>query len=142
MLQITPYVHRAAFRDPFSELEALERCFFGKRESSIFSTDIKDEGDKYRLEAELPGFDRESINVELNNGYMTVSAERRNESSKNGKNDSLIYSERSYGSFKRCFSLEGIDEEGIDAEYRNGVLSITLPKKTKPQESTRRLEVK
>ena len=142
MFEITPYTHRSLdLFDPFRELSNFERGLFGKN-SVPFSTDISDNGDSYLLEADLPGFDKENIHIDIKNGLMTITAERHSNSEKKDSNDNVICSERSYGLFTRSFNLTGIDEDAISAEYKDGVLSVNMPKKEKVSVEGRRLEIK
>ena len=142
MFEITPYTHRSLdLFDPFRELSNFERGLFGKN-SVAFSTDIRDNGDSYLLEADLPGFDKENIHIDIKNGLMTITAERHSNSEKKDSNDNVICSERSYGLFTRSFNLTGSDEDAISAEYKDGVLSINMPKKEKVSVEGRRLEIK
>ena len=142
MFEITPYTHRSLdLFDPFRELSNFERGLFGKN-SVAFSTDIRDIGDSYLLEADLPGFDKENIHIDIKNGLMTITAERHSNSEKKDSNDNVICSERSYGLFTRSFNLTGIDEDAISAEYKDGVLSVNMPKKEKVSVEGRRLEIK
>ena len=142
MFEITPYTHRSLdLFDPFRELSNFERGLFGKN-SVAFSPDIRDNGDSYLLEADLPGFDKENIHIDIKNGLMTITAERHSNSEKKDSNDNVICSERSYGLFTRSFNLTGIDEDAISAEYKDGVLSVNMPKKEKVSVEGRRLEIK
>lgn len=142
MFEITPYTRRSLdLFDPFRELGNFERGLFGKN-SVAFSTDIRDNGDSYLLEADLPGFDKENIHIDIKNGLMTITAERHSNNEQKDKDNNVICSERSYGSFTRSFNLTGIDEDAIGAEYKDGVLSVTLPKKEKTTVEGRRLEIK
>ena len=108
----------------------LERSFFppANRQPTAFRTDIRDEGDHFLLEAELPGFQKEDIHLELKEGILTITAEHKeNQEQKDDKGD-YIRRERRYGSFSRTFDVTGIDENGITAAYHNGILELTLPK--------------
>ncbi|MTI62126.1 MAG: Hsp20/alpha crystallin family protein [Firmicutes bacterium] len=91
-----------------------------------FKADIKEEEDKYCIEAELPGLNKEEINVELNDGRLLISASRNEVVEKD--EDNYIYRERSTGKFQRSFQLENVKEDEISAEYKNGILKIELPK--------------
>lgn len=118
-------------RNLFDAFDNFERNFF--QNSSIdlpaFRTDIRDTGDKYVLEAELPGFNKEDINLDLKDGILTISAEHtENSEQKDEKDGSYIRRERRYGSFRRSFDVTGIDENAITATYQNGVLELSLPK--------------
>ncbi len=90
--------------------------------------EVKDEKDAIVLSAELPGVDKENISVQLEDGMLTVSGEKKQESEV--KEAGFYRSERLYGQFKRSFTLpDVVDPAKIDAEFRNGVLKLTLTKK-------------
>ena len=78
MFELTPFVRRnhIATFDPFKDLDAMERVFFGSSEPMGFKTDIIEKKDSFVLEAELPGFDKGDINVDIDGDYLTISAEK------------------------------------------------------------------
>lgn len=127
-MYMIPYTNRsnASLMDLFDEFE---RSVFGEngRRTPVFSTDIKDEGDHYLLEAELPGFQKEDIDLDVKDGVLTISAKHQEDNEHNSGH--YVCKERRYGSFARSFNLEGIQEENITASYNNGVLELNLPKK-------------
>ena len=103
--------------------------FFTRREQSLMKTDIKEKGDNYIIEMDLPGYEKENINLELKDGYLTVSAkvEKNNNSD---ENERYVHKERFYGECSRNFYVgEEIKEEDIHAEFKNGILKIEVPKK-------------
>ena len=106
-----------------------------------FKTDIKDTGKEYELEADLPGFKKEDINIELDDNYLTIQAERKYENDEKDKKGNYVRRERSYGSFSRSFDVSGIDVSAIKASYQDGVLKLILPKKEEAVPATRRLEI-
>ena len=131
MFELRPYRnnnHMTTY-DPFRDMEALERAFFGNRDFlgdvGTFKTDIQDKGDHYLLEADLPGMKKEDIAIDIDGDNLTIKAERRNEHEE--KDKSYVRCERSYGSYARSFDISGIKAEGIKASYNDGVLSLTLP---------------
>lgn len=144
---LLPYVRRnnslSAF-DPFRELEEMERAFFGNGSTkmSAFSTDIKDNGDHFTLEADLPGVKKEDIKLDLTDNVLTINAERHSEYEENDKKHNYVRCERSYGSYSRSFDTTGIDTDAIDAEFKDGVLILTLPKVKEVKPETRRLEIR
>ena len=133
----------------FREMEELERRFFGDSFSSIFKsegttgfrTDISDQGDSYLLEADLPGFDKDSIHIDLSEDTLTISAERHSEHEEEDKKGAYVCCERSYGQYQRSFDVSGIDQDGIKARYADGVLSQTLPKVPEVQPAVKRLQI-
>ena len=142
MFNLTPYERKhASVWNPFHDLDEIEKSFFGNATVG-FKTDIKDEGDHYLLEADLPGFKKEDVNIDIDDGYLTISATRKSEYEDKDKKGNYIRCERSYGSYTRSFSLDGINTENIGAELTDGVLKVTLPKEEKTLPKTRRLEIK
>ena len=135
MFGLTPY-ERNDLWNPFREFEkdfsSVNRC----------RTDIRDEGGKYILECEMPGFNKEDIKIDVNGSALTLCAEHKSENDEKNKNGEYIRRERSYGSYCRSFDISNIDESAIEAEYTNGVLKVTLPKKAEQQPETKRIEVK
>ena len=120
----------------FDVFDNFERKFFGNSSANLpaFRTDIKDADDKFVLEAELPGFDKEDISLDVKDGILTISVP------KNVKGQ-YIRRERRYGSFRRSFDVTGIDENGITAAYSNGILTLNLPKTVPAVPETRRIAI-
>ena len=90
--------------------------------------DVKDEGDHYLLEADMPGMKKDDLKVEVNDGVLTISAEYNESNEQKDEADKYVYRERRYGSMSRSFNVEGIRENDISAELKDGVLKLTLPK--------------
>ena len=107
---------------------------------SAFSVDVKDEDDKFVLEADLPGVKREGVNIDLNDGVLTISAEWTSEK-KEEKGKDYIVNERRSGRASRSFTLENVKEDEISAEYRDGVLRLVMPKITETVRAPRRIEI-
>ncbi|MBQ9412117.1 MAG: Hsp20/alpha crystallin family protein [Oscillospiraceae bacterium] len=131
----------ANYYDPFRMMEQMEREFFSGQRYSSFSTDIRETENAYVLEADLPGFKKEDIHIDVSDNTLTISAERNSQSEEKDKDGSYLRRERSYGSFSRSFSLEGVDEQGIKAGFTDGVLTLTMPKLVPQQPASRRLEI-
>ena len=106
-----------------------------------FRTDIQDQGDKFLLEAELPGFDKEDISLDVKDGILTISAQHKEEKEDKDEKGQYIRRERRYGSFRRSFDVTGIDENGITAAYSNGILTLNLPKTVPAVPETRRIAI-
>ena len=105
-------------------------------------TDIKDTGDKYVMESELPGFEKEDIKLDINGEFLVISAEHSAEKEEKDDTTKYIRRERRYGSYKRSFDISDVDAEAITAEYKNGILTIELPKKKPAEPIAKRLEIK
>ncbi len=89
--------------------------------------EVREEKERFVLTAEMPGLNKEDIAVEVKNGVLTISGEKRHE--QNEKKEGYYYSERSYGKFSRSFNLgENVSEEGVEAEYKEGILTVRLAK--------------
>ncbi len=138
MFSLTPYFYRREM-DPFREFEKLERQLFSAPKQSGFRTDITDKGESFLLEAELPGFAKENINIDIEGETLTITAERGE--SKENESDGFVQRERVYGKFVRRFDISNIKEEEITASYKDGILEITLPKKQDEQPKSRKLEI-
>lgn len=136
---ITPFEKKSF--DLFNAFHDFENDFFGGLYPTSFKTDIRDEGDKYVMEAELPGFDKGDIQLDITGNKLTLSAVH-NEKKVDKKDNTYICRERSYGSYSRSFDITGIDADKIEAEYNNGILSMVMPKKEPSVPETRRLEIK
>jgi len=126
----------------FNYLDNLEKNFFRSSSRSVgsFKADVIDKGDKYLLQAELPGFKKEDIYIDLDGNHLTIQASHTNESSKTS-DDKIVRKERFYSSFSRSFNVSGINTEAISAEYKNGILELNLPKVEEEKPKTRKIEI-
>ena len=127
----------------FDLFDNFERKFFGNSSASLpdFRTDIRDAGDRFILEAELPGFQKEDIKLDLKDGILTISAEHNENNDQKDEKGNYIRRERRYGSFSRSFDVTGIDENGITAAYKNGVLELSLPKAVPAVPEAKRISI-
>lgn len=108
---------------------------------SACRTDIREEADKFVMESELPGFEKEDIAIDVNGKSLTLKAEHKESFDEKNKSGKYIRRERSYGSYERTFDIAGIDTDKISAEYKNGILILTLPKKQPEAPASRRLQI-
>ena len=106
-----------------------------------FCVDILDQGEGYRMEAELPGFRKEDIHIDIDDDILTIKAEHTESKDEGGDKDSYIRRERYYGAYTRSFNVSEIDVEGIKAAYENGVLTLTMPKKAPVKPEAKHLEI-
>ena len=118
------------FEFPFYDDKA-EKKLYGHHAANLMKTDIQEHDDGYTLEMDLPGFKKDEIKVELNNGYMTISAAKGlDEDEKDKKSGKYIRRERYTGSCQRSFYVgEDVTEEDIKAEFKHGILKLFIPKK-------------
>ena len=143
MFELTPFGYRrVASYNPFRELEEMSHGFWNDADVSGFRTDIKKQDGNYVLEAELPGFKKEDIQLDLDNDTLTITAEHSSDKKEEDKKRNFVKRERYYGAFTRSFDVSGIDVDRIEAEYNNGVLTLNLPKKQENIPVSRRLEIK
>ena len=144
MFELIPFdrhIRSAASFDPFRMLDDFDRRFFESAPAvSAFRTDVIDTGDAFKLECELPGFQKEDLKIDVENDVLTISAERKADTEEEKSN--YVKRERFYGSFSRSFDVSGINVDGIEAAYTDGVLNLTLPKKAAEVPASRRLEIK
>ena len=118
------------FDFPFYDDRA-EKKLYGHHAANLMKTDIQEHDDGYTLEMDLPGFKKEEIQIELSNGYMTISAAKGlDEDEKDKKSGKYIRRERYTGSCQRSFYVgEDVTEEDIKAEFKHGILKLFIPKK-------------
>ena len=90
---------------------------------------------------DLPGFKKEDIHVDVKDNTLSITAERHSEFEQKEKKNSFLRCERSFGSYSRSFDISGIDCANIKAGYKDGVLTLTLPKQKKEEPTGRRLEI-
>lgn len=126
---------------PFRDFDELTHNFFGGNELGGFMTDIKDTGDAYVLEADLPGVKKEDIHIDIDGDCLSISAQRSSSREEKDQEGNYIRCERSYGSFSRSFDISAVKAEGITAGYDNGVLTLTMPKREQTVPTSRRLEI-
>ncbi len=112
------------FRDPF----------FDERESRVMKTDIKEKKDKYVIDIDLPGYEKENIKIEVEDGYLTVHAST-NSNKEEKEEGKFVRKERYVGSCSRSFYVgEEVNDEDIKATFKNGTLKLEIPKKEEKKE--------
>ncbi|WP_246060417.1 Hsp20/alpha crystallin family protein [Peptoniphilus catoniae] len=109
------------FNDEFTPQRAIN--------SASFKVDIAEDDKGYTVEAELPGFDKEDISISLEEGKLTLVAEKKEETDKSDKSKNYIHKERKMSHMQRTMFFKNIDEDGLTARLENGVLEIKVPKK-------------
>ncbi len=115
--------------------------FLKGRQNSLMKTDIKENENEYVLDIDMPGFEKDNINMSLNSGYLEISAKVKKEEN----DDQFIRRERFYGECSRSFYVgDDVEVTDIDAEFKNGILKVKIPKKEsqKQIEESKQIEIK
>ena len=108
--------------------EMFKDPFFSDNESKVMRTDIKEKDDKYLIDIDLPGYDKENIKIDVEDGYLTIHANVNTENEE--KEGKFVRKERYMGSCSRSFYVgTEVESEDIKASFKNGILQIEVPKK-------------
>lgn len=126
-----------------SKFDVLDDMFdeplFTKRESQIMKTDIKEKNGNYILDIDLPGCKKEDISIELNDGYLNISATVNHTYDDSDEKENYIHKERFYGKCSRSFYAgENLKEEDINASFKNGILTVSFKKDSIKDESNKK----
>ena len=109
--------------------------FFEGTESKVMKTDIKEKKDKYLIDIDLPGYEKEDIKIEISDGYLTVHASVNKEVNDEKEKEKYVRKERYVGECSRSFYVgENLKEEDIKAKFKNGTLTLEVPKKEERKE--------
>ena len=115
---------------PFRAFDDMDRKLYGRRGSHVMKTDVKEVGTDYEVAVDLPGFKKDQIHLQLENGYLTVSASREVNEDQNDQDGRMIRQERYSGAMQRSFYVgDDLSAEEIKAKFEDGVLTLTFPKK-------------
>ena len=137
MFEIMPFDRRS-----YREMQEMQRAFWGDQPAVTgFRTDISETNDAYKLEAELPGFAKEDIKVDIDDDTLTIKAEHSEQNDEQNDAGEYVRRERYYGSYSRSFNVSEIDVDGISAAYENGILTLNMPKKVPVNPESRHLEI-
>ena len=120
---------------------ALDDLF--EEEGARMKCDIYEKDNTYHVDMDLPGFKKEEIKVECNKGNLIVSAEKKHEEEEKDEKKKYLRRERKfYGKYQRSFYVGGIDQDNIQANFENGILKISMPKKEEEKSSKKTIEIK
>lgn len=121
-------------RNFFRGFGNVDRALYGKHAQNMMKTDVRETDEGYEVDVELPGFKKDEIQLELKNGYLTISTEKTLEKDHENKKGKLLRQERYSGMMQRSFYVgEYLTEEDIRASYESGVLHLIVPKKEAPK---------
>ena len=108
----------------------VDKALYGKHAGNVMKTDVKETDTGYEVDIDLPGFKKDEINAQLDNGYLTISASKGLDKEEKDKKGKYIRKERYAGAMSRSFYVgEGITQEDIKAKYEDGILRLSVPKK-------------
>ncbi len=111
-----------------------ERKLYGKNANRVMLTDVRENEDGYEVDIDLPGFKKDEINLELENGYLTITASKGLDEEQKDKKGRLVRQERYAGAMQRSFYVgEEVTHEDIKAKFEDGVLKLGIPKKEAPK---------
>ena len=108
----------------------VDKALYGKHANNVMKTDVKETDTSYEVDIDLPGFKKDEINAQLDNGYLTISAAKGLDKDEKDKKGKYIRKERYAGAMSRSFYVgEGVTQEDIKAKYEDGILRLSVPKK-------------
>lgn len=108
--------------------EIFDDLFFSRVDTKLMRTDIKEKKDSYVVNVDLPGYEKEDIKIEINNGYLTVTAEKTN-SDEEKEEGRYIRKERYSGQCSRSFYVgDNVKDTDVKASFKNGILTLEFPK--------------
>ena len=127
-----PGIFRENLFDNFMEYFAfpdIDRVLYGKNAKNLMKTDVKELGSGYEVDIDLPGFQKDEIKMQLNNGYLTVNAAKGLDKDEKNENGNYVRRERYVGSMSRSFYVGShVTENDIHPKYENGILTFQIPK--------------
>ena len=121
------------FDDMMHPMHSMEKALYGKHARAIMKTDVRETDNSYEVDIDLPGFKKDEVNVQLEDGYLTVSAAKGLDKDEK-KKGRYIRQERYAGSMSRSFYVgEGLEPKDIRAKFENGILQLSIPKSAPKQ---------
>ncbi len=123
------------FHDDFAMLPMWNgrNPLYGKHAKNMMKTDVREMENTYELDVDLPGFKKDEINVELKDGYLTISAAKGLDKDEKDKEGKYIRKERYAGACSRSFYVGDVQQKDVSAKYEDGILEVTLPKQAKKE---------
>lgn len=143
MFGLVPFKMNNKFMDGKNGFDSMFKDFFGDDMvmKNSLKVDIKETENGYTLEADFPGMKKDDINIEYNEGYLTISGEKKTENEDKEKKENYIRKERCYEKASRSFYVGNINKDEIKAKFENGVLEVTLPKEQKAVDKNNKIAI-
>lgn len=132
------------FADPFFRFDGENGSDHSRSvATNLMNTDVRESDTAYTVDMDLPGFNKDDIHVDLKNGYLNVSATRQSKDDQKDENGKYLRRERYYGTCTRSFYVgDDVKRDDIKASYKDGTLSLTIPKKdAKEVEESQRIAI-
>ena len=124
----------------FPRFDSFEKDF--RPMTNLMKTDIKEEENDYLMDIDIPGYNKDNIEIMLNDGYLNIKASKNEEKEEKDENSKVLRKERMSGMMERSYYVgEDINEDDIKAKYENGVLSLTIPKKQIEQKEQKKIAI-
>ena len=112
------------------EFDRMMRPLYGKHAQNMMKTDVRETGNSYELDIDLPGFKKDEITIQLDNGYLSISAAKGLDKDEEKKDGKYIRRERYAGAMNRTFYVgDNLTQQDIQAKFEDGILKISVPKK-------------
>ena len=129
---------------PMIPMRSIRNPLYGKNAKNLMKTDVRETDDTYELDVDLPGFKKDEVQLDLKDGYLTISAAKGLDKDQEDKKGKYIRQERYAGACSRNFFVgEGIEPRDVSAKFEDGILRVSLPKQVKkelPRNSTITIE--
>ena len=129
---------------PMIPMRAIRNPLYGKNAKNLMKTDVRETDNTYELDIDLPGFKKDEVQLDLKDGYLTISAAKGLDKDQEDKKGKYIRQERYAGACSRSFFVgEGIEPQDVSAKFEDGILRVSLPKQVKkelPRNSTIAIE--
>ena len=143
MFNLVPFNRKENMNDVEKAFNSLVANFFNNSyhtgDQPSFRTSVKEKENSYVIETELPGIDRENVNIELEGNYLTISAAVNDENKE--KEDNYVRQTRRSGTFQRRFNVKNVNKDEIEAEYHEGLLIVNLPKAGTTEKEKRIIDI-
>ena len=129
---------------PMIPMRSIRNPLYGKNAKNLMKTDVRETDNTYELDVDLPGFKKDEVQLDLKDGYLTISAAKGLDKDQEDKKGKYIRQERYAGACSRNFFVgEGIEPQDVSAKFEDGILRVSLPKRVKkelPRNSTIAIE--
>ncbi len=129
---------------PMIPMRSIRNPLYGKNAKNLMKTDVRETDNTYELDIDLPGFKKDEVQLDLKDGYLTISAAKGLDKDQEDKKGKYIRQERYAGACSRSFFVgEGIEPQDVSAKFEDGILRVSLPKQVKkelPRNSTIAIE--